>query len=84
MNAKQILDREFLEIRAKILQIAASLDRVNRSDGSVDDDPKMVLLRDGIEILQTGSSQRAADVQMLFSIDYDQHWQQEYEIAAGR
>ena len=30
MNSKQILDREFLEIRAKILEVAAALDRIER------------------------------------------------------
>ena len=84
MNAKQILEREFLEIRAKILQIAASLDRINRADGSVDDDPNMELLRKGISILQSDSSEHAADVQMLFSVEYDQQWQSEYQIAGDR
>ena len=30
MNSEQILDREFLEIRAKILEVAAALDRLDR------------------------------------------------------
>ncbi len=32
MPAAEVLDREFLEIRAKILEIAASLDRLDRGE----------------------------------------------------
>ena len=41
MNSKQILDREYLTLRAKILEIAASLDRIERADGDVSDDDRV-------------------------------------------
>ena len=82
MNSKQILDREFLEIRAKILQIAASLDRIERADGDVDEDEKLELLRKGILILMSDSPDRAEQVQLLFSREYDESWREAFQFAA--
>ncbi len=82
MNSKQILDREFLEIRAKILQIAASLDRIDRADGDVDEDEKLELLRKGILILMSDSPDRAEQVQLLFSREYDESWREAFQFAA--
>jgi len=82
MNSKQILDREFLEIRAKILQIAASLDRIDRADGDVEEDEKLELLRKGILILMSDSPDRAEQVQLLFSREYDESWREAFQFAA--
>ena len=82
MNSQQILDREFLEIRAKVLEVAAALDRIERADGDVADDRRAKLLADAIEII-TGSGEnatRAERVQLLFSNDYDLNWQDNYQI----
>ena len=35
LDKPEVLNREFLEIRARLLQVAASLDRLDRADGSV-------------------------------------------------
>ena len=82
MNSKQILDREYLELRAKILQIAASLDRIDRADGNVDADEKIELVRKGISILTSDDCDRAEQIQLLFSRDYDESWQNEFQISA--
>ena len=81
MNAQQILDREFLEIRAKILEIAASLDRIDRADGSVQDSAERKLVAQGIDILSSDSVDRAEQVQMLFSRQYQADWQREFDLA---
>ena len=81
MNSKQILEREFLEIRAKILQIAASLDRMERADGNVDGDSKMELLREGLAVLNSDSPGRAEKVQMLFSRAFDETWKEQFQLA---
>ena len=74
--ARDVLDREFLELRAKILQIAASLDRVDRGDGSVDGDARMRLIHEGLDILRAPLGDRAEKVQLLFSREYDESWRQ--------
>ncbi len=74
-TARQILDRHYLEIRSKILDLAASLDRVDRAgkDGT-QDDPRLAKLRSGIELLLTPGTDRAERVQMLFSDTYVENW----------
>ena len=42
MASGPLLDREFLEIRAKVLEVAACLDRLDRAPGTVEHDPRMV------------------------------------------
>lgn len=84
MNAKEILDREFLEIRCKILEVGASLDRIDRASGDVADDRQAELLAAAIKILQTVNpdTPRAEQLQMLFSREYDANWQQEFQISS--
>ena len=79
MNASQILDREYLEMRARILELAACLDRLDRADGNVEDDEKLISIRKGIEIL-SADGHRAKQVQMLFSREYDKNWTEEFEV----
>lgn len=82
MNSLQILDREFLEIRAKILEVAAALDRIDRADGSPDADPRAELLANAIGIIAGDGEQstRAQRVQLLFSRQYDPNWINEYQL----
>ena len=37
----QVLDRELLGIRAKLIDLAAALDRIDRAEGSVAGDPRI-------------------------------------------
>ncbi len=80
MNSQQILDREFLEVRAKILQIAASLDRLDRAEGDVSSDARYRTIRQGVELLMSQQGDRAGQVQQLFSRQYDPHWRAEFEV----
>jgi hypothetical protein len=80
MPAPQVLDREFLEIRAKILELAASLDRLDRGDGDVADDPRMRLVAGGLEILTDDEPNRAERMQRLFSQPYEEGWRKKFGI----
>lgn len=80
MPASNVLDREFLEIRAKILEVAASLDRLDRGTGDVSTDSRYQQLLDGIAILEQDESGRAERVQELFSLAYDPNWRSAYGI----
>lgn len=74
-TARQILDRHYLEIRSKILDLAASLDRVERAtEDSIKNDPRLAKVRSGIELLLTPGTDRAERVQMLFSDAYVENW----------
>lgn len=83
MNAKEILDAEFLEIRAKVLEVAAALDRLDRADGDVSDDDRMKKIVAAINML-TGACEdpkRAEELQLLFSREYDASWKQAFDVA---
>lgn len=83
MNSKEIFEREFLGIRAKLLEVAASLDRIDRADGSVKDDPRLKLIEDAIGVISSDQNDpiRAEKIQLLFSREYDANWQKSFEIA---
>ncbi|MCA9101082.1 MAG: hypothetical protein R3C10_19445 [Pirellulales bacterium] len=78
MNAPDVLEREFLTMRAKTLELAASLDRLDRAvadhGAAVDDDPRTERLRQGFEILLSDGADRAERVQQLFSLPYHDDW----------
>ena len=80
LPAPQVLDAEFLQIRAKILELAASLDRLDRGDGEVDDDLRMRLVRGGISILLEEETGRAERMQLLFSQAYEDGWRKRLGI----
>lgn len=84
MTASDVLDREYLEIRAKILEIAASLDRLDRADGDVSTDPRTTKLRQGLDLLNGPHADRAEQVQLLFSRAYEDDWPQTYQLSLPR
>lgn len=80
MPAKEVLDREFLEVRAKILELAASLDRLDRGAGDVAQDPRFDLIQQGLRILEESDDGRAERVQLLFSQPFASDWRQQFGI----
>ncbi|HUG93050.1 MAG TPA: hypothetical protein VML55_19575 [Planctomycetaceae bacterium] len=81
MAAEAVLNREFLEIRAKLLEIAASLDRIDRGGGSVEGDSRMDLILEGLSLLREDGVARAEAIQLLFSRQYDENWREQYKLA---
>ena len=74
-SATQIVADEFMIARAKILELAATLDRIERASGSVDDSKNMQLLVQGLHIFIDDQVEKAKRVQVLMSRDYDPNWQ---------
>ena len=79
MPAQDVIDREFLEIRAKILELAASLDRIDRGEGSASEQ-QMELIRTGLNKLLESDPNRAEQIQLLFSRSYSEDWRNEFGI----
>lgn len=86
LSAPDLLTRDFLEVRAKILELAACLDRFQRAEGSLAGDPRMRRIQDGLAVLQ-GAAQlesseptRAEQVQKIFSLPYDDGWREKWGI----
>ncbi len=73
LDAREMLDREFLEIRCRILDVAAALDRISGATGSgaVQADPRLGKLRTAATVLTDGEPDRARRVQMVFSDPYE-------------
>ena len=85
LTAPAVLDRIYLEVRCKLLDIAACLDRVSRSEGAgtAEADPRMAQLLRGIEILGNGGPDRAEQIQMLFSDPYVPNWNRRDKAATN-
>lgn len=80
LTAPEILNREFLEMRCKILDLAAAFDRLGRAEGSAADDPRLARLREALSLVLDEPDARAEQVQMLFSRAYDDGWQEAFKV----
>lgn len=77
MTAREFLDRQFLEMRCDLLDLAAALDRIERADGyrEAATDHRLKQLSEAVAIVQSSGADRAERIQLLFSDAYDPHWQ---------
>ena len=79
-----VLDRDFLEIRSRILDIAAALDRLDRAELPAGESPpldrRLTQIRQAIESLLEPGPGRAETVQRLFSLEYDPEWSATLEV----
>jgi hypothetical protein len=75
-TAAEVFQREFVPLRGRIIEMAATLDRIARAAGSVEADPRFQQVRRGLDILarREPAVDRAERVQMVFSLPYDPHW----------
>ena len=84
MNTEQtsnaVLEQEYLPARAKILELAATFDRIERASGDVSQSPRWKQLQAAIESLLDSQTGRAERVQLLFSRDYDRRWRETFKI----
>jgi hypothetical protein len=84
-TADQILEDSFLEVRAKLLEVAATLDRLDRS--SDEDAPltaqaelRRVKLDEAIRVLLSEGPDRAERLQRLFSRQYENDWRSQMQV----
>lgn len=83
--ADQILEETFLETRAKLLEIAATLDRIDRSSDeglplTDSTKPRRAIIDDAIRILLSEGPDRAERLQRLFSREYDADWRKQMQL----
>lgn len=76
MSPSVVLDRYFQETRCKIIEIAATLDRLDRATGgeATLSDRRLEQIRDSLRILSEESADRATKCQMAFSLQYIKDW----------
>ncbi len=80
-SAADVLNREFLEMRCKILELAAAMDRLDRGSGNVADDPRLAKIREALEVVADERGDRAEQVQLIFSRPYHEQWRQEFKLS---
>ncbi len=68
-STSNMLDAEFLGIRCRLIEMAASLDRIDRAGDSAADDPRKAEIRRSLEILAGDGPNRAEQLQMVFSLE---------------
>ena len=84
-KADQILNSTFLEVRAKLLEVAATLDRIDRAEkdeaGLAEPSAnRRRQLDQAIQILLSGGDDRAERLQRLFSREYEESWRNDFGI----
>ena len=80
-TAQQVIADDFLIARAKILELAATLDRIERATGDVEDSKQLNLLVQGMHILCDEEVDKARRVQLLMSRQYDPIWQSNMSVS---
>jgi hypothetical protein len=68
MTAEKILDDQFLDVRARLIDIAAVLDRLRRAQGSVAGDARLEMICQSLRILASDTPDKTEQIQLLFSI----------------
>ena len=80
LTAAEVLSREFLEIRAQILEVAAAFDRLERAAGDVSNDPRIARLHEALKVVGEPQGDRAEQVQLVFSRPYDETWKRTMRV----
>jgi hypothetical protein len=82
-TASDVFEQEFLAIRAKLLEVAAALDRVDRADRGekmVDGDRRRTQVQAAIQVLLRPEDDRAEQIQLIFSRPYEREWQEKFRM----
>ena len=79
LTAARFVDRESLQIRCRLIEIAAALDRIDAGIASdaTGADPRVQRIHEAIHLLADDQADRARRIQMLFSLPYDRDWRTE-------
>ncbi len=79
-----IVAESFLDVRAKLLQIAATFDRIDRGRKagplSASTQARRELLTEATEILLSDAPNRAEKMQQLFSRQYETDWREQFGL----
>lgn len=79
-TAREVFEIEYLPIRAKLLEIAAALDRIDRGEGSQSNDSRGAQIQAAIDVLRSAGDDRAERIQLIFSRQYDHDWKENFQM----
>lgn len=86
-TSQQILEQEFLQARAKLLEVAAFFDRLQSAPAaefSPTDRARLEQLMAAVRLLEEDQSDKAARLQMLFSRQYESDWRERFDLHATK
>jgi len=85
-DATEIIDHDFLEARCKVLEIAATLDRIDRAPARHGEHPdaRLSQLRQALEALVVPGPGRAETIQRIFSLEFDPRWRENLNVPRSR
>ena len=68
-TSQEVIDRYFLEHRAKLIDLAAFLDRIDRASdtGNADSDYRIAALLEALDVLSDDRANRAGRILAIFS-----------------
>jgi hypothetical protein len=72
ITAPHVFEREFLNIRARLIELGAGLDRIERAKGFIGGDPRSDKVRQAIDILRGNATNKVEQIQLLFSLPYEE------------
>jgi hypothetical protein len=76
----EVLEQEFLPVRAKILEVAAALDRLDRASGSLGSESRRAQIHAAIQVLLRPDDDRAERIQLIFSRPYMDDWREKLGV----
>jgi hypothetical protein len=79
-SLNDVFEQEFLPIRAKLLEVAASLDRLDRADGTSASESRKLQIQAAIEALLRPEDDRAEQIQLIFSRPFEDDWREKLGI----
>jgi hypothetical protein len=76
LPAGRALEQFFLDARCKLLDLAATLDRIGRGEGSASaaTDPRIERIQKALAVLMSDAPNKAEAIQQVFSQEYDAAW----------
>ena len=81
MQTIPVIEQEFLPLRAKLLEIGAALDRLEREGVAVSKEPRLTKIRAAIEALLESGEDRAEQIQLVFSRQYEDEWREKFQMS---
>ncbi|HVT26653.1 MAG TPA: hypothetical protein VHE81_01415 [Lacipirellulaceae bacterium] len=79
-DLNEVFEQEYLPIRAKVLEIAAALDRLDRTSGSLASESRRRQIQNAIQRLLRPGDDRAEQVQLIFSRPYEDDWREKFGV----
>ncbi len=82
MHPVPAFEQEFPLLRAKLLEIGAALDRLDRAGELGGREPRVAKIRSAVETLISSGGERAEQIQLVFSRPYADDWREEFGLTS--